>query len=243
MSLWLILFVMFTGYTQTPKSKLGTFHSWGFTVGVNKYFDANMTTENPNTNVKYKVLGTKDISFGLDYNLYINELWYMNMSIKGQTFGDKELVNLTGGNSPLDERISSSSPDFLISVPITAIYSYQFSRKIRANIGGGFGLTYYRYTYLGMSGSGNLETYLESNYSNNKNPLYPELHLETGISFEKKKLIYYPKIIYSKSLKDYRRGTYQFTNPPDSPDFGGTFEQSGDYFGFQLGIRFKKKQK
>ena len=78
---------------------------------------------------------------------------------------------------------------------------------------------------------------------NNINPIYPDAHFQIGMDYDVGKFLLEPRFIYSKSFKDHKRGTYQFHNLPDEPDFGGTFSQSGDYIGFQIGIRFKKIKK
>ncbi len=49
-------------------------------------------------------------------------------------------------------------------------------------------------------------------------------------------------VIYNKSFKSYRTGTYTFMNLQQSPDVTGTIDQSGDYLGVSLTFYFKKKQ-
>lgn len=246
-SLWLILFFTVIANAQNNKHPYEKYFKWGFVGGINIFTEAKMTSEYPNANVSYQVNSTADWAIGLEYNIFLDDKWHTNIALKTQWFGDKE-TEFIGKNEttlPVDFlEVSWTNPDFTLSLPISMVYTYQLSPKVSINAGAGLGLTYYRYTDIVTSGI-ELDFLLirESNYSSHKNPFYISGHLEAGLGFELAKTLIQTKAIYSKSFKSYRTGTYQFTNLQESPDFGGTIDQSGDYLGFSLSIHFRKKEK
>lgn len=242
MSLWLILFITITSYAQSYTHSYKEFHEWGFTLGVNQFFDAKLNSDKQNTRATYKHLGTKNFTAGIFYDYRLNSDWSVKAELKMELFGDSDFIDIG-----VENRFSFNSgtdTDFLLKFPISLTYNHAIRSRLSLDLGGGFGISYYDYTYLRGTG-GVLEDTpsFESNYSNSSNPYYPSIHVEIGLGIEANNTLLQPKLIYNHSFKSYRKGSYQFANLPDEPDFGGTFEQSGSFIGIHLGIRFKKKNK
>ena len=242
MSLWLILFITVTSYAQNYPHSYNEHHEWGFTLGVNQFFDAKLTSDKQNTITEYKHLGTKNFTAGIFYDYRLNSDWSVKGEIKMLLFGDSYFIDR--GVEDLYSFSSGSDIDLLLKFPISIMYNHAIRSRLSIDLGGGFGITYYDYTYLrGAGGIMENTASFESNYSNNSNPYYTSIHLELGLGIEANNTLLQPKLIYNHSFKPFRKGIYQFANLPDEPDFGGTLEQSGSFIGVHLGIRFKKKNK
>jgi hypothetical protein len=135
------------------------------------------------------------------------------------------------------------------AIPLIAEYIMPISKRTKWVISGSFTFAYYR----GQEGGS--ETYLGVNHPNpvtlliyydgyEKNPLFTSAEISTGFYFLFKHFMLQPEIRYSKSFRDVLTGHYTTENFLTEPhSSGGTFKQSGDYWGLSLSIYIKKRGK
>lgn len=145
---------------------------------------------------------------------------------------------------PIDlSLVTSSTRDLILQFPITTEYVFLKKGNINITLGGGFALSYYRFTDLVTSklGIDAIPIHI-SNYTNSTNPFYTSGHLETSIYFKRKNFMLQTSLIYNKSFKSYRTGKYEFRNLEVSPDTRGLIDQSGDFMGLSLTVYFRKKK-
>ena len=230
---------------QKAENLFSNHFKWGVTGQFNT-FKAAEITENPNNpNVKYAILKDQKMAVGLSYNFYQYKNWNLSVSLQLQWFGNEEELYIAQEETSLPSdfyRWSRIENDHLIYLPVTVEYVFLETDSFYFALGGGLGLTYYKYfeqlTDGGLSIDGvQVFSFL---YNSSENPFYGSTHLESSIYFKSKSFILQASVIYNKSFKPYRIGGYKFMNLQVSPDVTGTIDQSGDYLGLSLTFYLKK---
>lgn len=240
LSLWFSMFIIVNIKAQNTEHAYIDYTSWGFTLGINRFDKGSSIPNKPNTKASFKQMGTSDYTVGVNYNHIINSNISFELAVKAQLFGDIKYAQFDSRKQP--GKVGSST-SFILSIPLTAYYTFEFSNYLKIDVGSGIGLAIYQYQSISTTGIGDMygDAYVILEESNNINPYYPTAHVEIGFGIEMGKVLLQPKLMYSKSFKAYRKGNFQFSDLTDEPNFGGIFEQSGNFIGFYLGIRFKKK--
>jgi len=235
---------------QNAKDLFTTHFKWGVTGQFNTFKAADITETPENPNVKYAILKSQLMAVGLSYNFYQYKNWNFRAGLQLQWFGNAQELYLAKEEIviPYDyadwARINH---DLLVYVPVTAEFVFLRTGSFYFTLGGGFGLTYYAYdkiTRVLSIGNTTAPTIEEQVfnviYYNSKPPFYGSAHIEGSIFFKRKSFLLQASLIYNKSFKSYRTGTYTFMNLQVSPDVTGTIDQSGDFLGVSLTFYLKK---
>lgn len=129
-------------------------------------------------------------------------------------------------------------------IPINFEYKLRVGRDLYLNFNGGINTS--------MQGGGggsnifdikndkgaNIEAY-KVEYS--RAYFYFSTTLSSGLYFTLNRYMLRVNLLYNKSLNDFEKGNYYFTNLRSSPNEKGTYNFSGDYFGLSTTIYFKRK--
>jgi len=223
-----------------------TYQKIGFRLGYNSFTPAKITGADYNQSAYFTFDKGLDFSLGLDYNFYQVKNWNFKASFLIQKFGERSTLFLDANefynDSNLIEKIDDV-PTYVYQLPLSLEYIKPLGKRIAISVGSGFSLSYYPYSYPTEYFFAEYGEYFYSIYQSNEKPLYVGAKISSTQYFTFKGFLLQTNIFYSKSFKSYRTGTYKFTNLQESPDFGGTIDQSGDYLGFSLSIHFRKKAK
>lgn len=245
--IFFIFFLSFSFQSQAQNNEsIGNFGSIGFYFGKNNFINNTFTQDVEHTIASYKKIFKKNINLTLNYRYVFKHHFFSEAGIVLQYISDRNYVEFSENSNTGFNTSFSNGYSLTFGFPVNFGYRYKLADKLSLNSSVGFGITiipFDDYSEFGTSDSTENPARIVIIQYNNKNPVYPDAHFQIGIGFDMGNILLEPRFIYSKSFKDYIRGTYQFYNLKDEPDFGGTFSQSGDYIGFQLGIRFKKIRK
>ena len=190
---------------------------------------------------------------GVTFNVYQYKNWNFKTGfiLKYKITSEKYsfLKEQTGRPYDYKFQVWFDSGSKMNAIPLIAEYILPISSKTKWLISGSFTFAYYRgqegydETILGKNDP-NPKTLMIYYDGYDKNPLFTSAEISTGFYFLFKHFMLQPEIRYSKSFRDVLTGYYVSENFLTEPhNSGGTFKQSGDYWGISLSVYIKKRGK
>ncbi|NCT16378.1 MAG: hypothetical protein GW774_14090 [Flavobacteriales bacterium] len=244
----LLLAVFYTDNlnAQNAENLFKNYHKWGVTGQLNNFTKGDVTATS-NNNFNYEVLKNRRFAFGLTYNFYQYKDWNFKAGIQLQWFGNENKIFISSEETALPVDINSgiiTSNDRIVYLPLTFENVLLTKGNINLSLGGGLALSYLRETIGNLTIENNNSIPIFTSDANiNKSTLYTSGHLDASIYFKAKNFNLQTSVIYSKSFKSFKTGTYEFSNLVTAPNTRGAIDQSGDFIGLSLTLYFKKKPK
>jgi len=244
-SMLIVVFCVTTTNAQNAEKLFKNNYKWGLTAQFN-IFSGSKNSGN-NDNFYYKLAKSKMPSVGVQYNFYQYKNWNFKADVQLQWFGDKDRFFIAGEETVLSSYwsdLSYSNLELILYVPVTVEYVFSSNKKINFSIGGGLGISYFKFNESAFSSFSLNHILIFSNYYHGNGDYYTSGHLEAGIYYKTKGgTMFKTSLLYKKSFKDFRTGETQFLNLQQSPDTTIKLEQTGNFIGLSTTIYFKIKKK
>lgn len=245
----ILLFTVYS-FSQENSSFIKEYFPIGINVQANKYFDG--ITEKSDPTVNFDILGYNHVQAGLSANLYQFKNFNLKTGFLVKYTYDFLGFNFTAAQLGVDYDFGYRTKFWtnlnkILSVPLSVEYILNSEKKVKPFISTGMTFSYYLSKgFESTDALGVDENYLTTIYAETKdaNQFSTSLELSTGIYLKTKPILFQFQLVYSKSLSPISKGIFEAYNYHTEPSSStGTFEQSGDYFGFGMNMFIRKKLK
>jgi len=241
-------FLLITVFTQAVSQNTNSFLKDYYKLGAFGQYtvDSKGIVYKEDPTVGYNLLEYKSYQFGLLYNIYQEKKWNFKTGFILKFKSTKERMSFkkeqTGYNRDISYTISTYSASRMYSVPLITEYIIPLNNRIKWEVAPSLTFSYYT-GQKGDSGNFRGSAKIYKFYDGyKKKPFFVSAEISTGFYILFKHFMLQPEFRYSKSFRPILTGYYEtegFLTEPHSSK--GTFEQSGDYWGFSLSVYIKNK--